>query len=141
MSVKEVSVLILYNTDGRLLLQHRTKDAPTFPDYWAFFGGGIEECKSAEEAVKRESLEELGYELTNPCLFAIKRFVHQGNEYAMHVFVEKYNGSILILGEGQAMGWFLSGETNDLMMNLHDRSVIQALESVLAPNASSRPGS
>jgi hypothetical protein len=46
----------------------------------------------------------------------------------MHVFVEKYNGSILILGEGQAMGWFLSGETNDLMMNLHDRSVIQALE-------------
>ena len=59
MSVKEVSVLILYNTDGRLLLQHRTKDAPTFPDYWAFFGGGIEECESAEEAVRRESLEEL----------------------------------------------------------------------------------
>jgi len=133
MSAKNVSVLILYRTDSKILLQHRTKDAPTFPDCWAFFGGGIEEGESAEDAVKRESLEELGYELTSPCLFTTQRFVHQGNEHTMHVFVEKYNGGILILGEGQGMGWFLTGETKELMMNDHDRSILQALGSVLKP--------
>jgi 8-oxo-dGTP diphosphatase len=133
MSAKNVSVLILYKADGRLLLQHRTNDAPTFPDYWAFFGGGVEECESAEGAVKRESLEELGYELTSPFLFTTLRFFHQENEHMMHVFIEKYSGGILTLGEGQAMGWFLPGETKDLMMNNHDRSVIQALASVLTP--------
>ena len=68
MAGRNVSVLILYNNESKILLQHRTKDAPTFPDYWAFFGGGIEEGESAEQAVKRESLEELGYELTGPRL-------------------------------------------------------------------------
>lgn len=133
MSAKNVSVLILYRTDSKILLQHRTKDAPTFPDYWAFFGGGIEEDESAEEAVKRECLEELGYELTSPRLFMTKRFFYQGTEHTMHVFVEKYNGKILTLGEGQGMGWFLTGETKDLMMNDHDRLVIQALGSILKP--------
>jgi 8-oxo-dGTP diphosphatase len=66
MAGRNVSVLILYDNDSKILLQHRTTDAPTFPDYWAFFGGGIEEGESAKQAVKRESLEELGYELTAP---------------------------------------------------------------------------
>src|ERR1700730_3711094 len=43
MAGRNVSVLILYDNDSKILLQHRTTDAPTFPDYWAFFGGGIEE--------------------------------------------------------------------------------------------------
>jgi len=89
-----------------LLLQHRTKDAPTFPDYWAFFGGGIEQCESAEEAAKRESLEELGYELTSPCLFTTQRFVHQGKEHTMHVFVEKYDGGILTWVRGKPWAGF-----------------------------------
>lgn len=131
--MKHISVLILYRTDGKILLQHRTKDAPTFPDYWAFFGGSVEEGESAEQAVRRESLEELGYDLTSPRLFMTQRFTHQGSEYTMHVFLENYNGSTLTLGEGQAMGWFLADETEDLMMNDHDRSIIEALGEILNP--------
>lgn len=133
MSARNVAVIILYRTDGRILLQHRTKDAPTFPDYWAFFGGGIEAGESAEEAVKRESIEELGYELAGPRLFTAHGFVHQGNEHTMHVFVEEYGGATLTLGEGQGMGWYTPGETLELAINDHDRSIIQALEGILRP--------
>ena len=132
MAARNVSVLILYDNDSKILLQHRTKDAPTFPDYWAFFGGGVEEGELAEQAVKRESLEELGYELTAPRLFAAQTFVHKGSEYTKHVFVERYNGETLTLGEGQAMGWFLAAETRDLMMNDHDRSTIDAMKNILS---------
>jgi 8-oxo-dGTP diphosphatase len=138
MAGRNVSVLILYDNDSKMLLQHRTKDAPTFPDYWAFFGGGVEEGESAEQAVKRESLEELGYELTAPRLFAAQRFVYKGSEYTKHVFVELYNGKALTLGEGQAMGWFLAAETRDLMMNDHDRSTIDAIKKDILGPASSR---
>jgi hypothetical protein len=46
----------------------------------------------------------------------------------MHIFVERYDGSPLILGEGQAMAWFLPCETHDLLMNDHDRLIIDAVE-------------
>ena len=136
MARRNVSVLILYNNESKILLQHRTKDAPTFPDYWAFFGGGVEEGESAEQAVKRESLEELGYELTGPQLFTAQRFFYEGNQYTKHVFVEQYNGKALTLGEGQAMGWFLAAETRDLMINDHDRSIIDAMKNILSPASS-----
>jgi 8-oxo-dGTP diphosphatase len=131
--MRNVAVVILYNNDSRILLQHRTKDAPTFPDYWAFFGGGIEGDETAEQAVKREALEELEYQLAAPRLFQVRQLVHQGDEYVVHVFVEEYNGGKLILREGQAMGWFLTDETNDLLMNDHDRLVIDSLKSFFRP--------
>ena len=132
MAGRNVSVLILYNNDSKILLQHRTKDAPTFPDYWAFFGGGVEAGESAVQAVRRESLEELGYELTAPRLLVAQKFAYRGSEHTKHVFVEQYNGATLILGEGQAMGWFLAAQTRDLMMNDHDRSIIDLMRQLLS---------
>lgn len=129
MAEKKVSVLILYDNESKILLQHRTKDAPTYPDYWAFFGGSIEPGVSAEQAVTRESLEELGYKLTAPHLFVPQNFAYRGSEHTKHVFVEQYNGATLILGEGQAMGWFLAAH---LMMNDHDRSIIDLMRELLS---------
>ena len=67
---RDVAVLILYDGDGRILLQHRTEDAPTFPDCWAFFGGGLEEGETPEQAVEREIIEELAYKLRSPRRFS-----------------------------------------------------------------------
>ena len=124
MSARVVSVVILYDTEGRILLQHRTKDAPTFPNYWAFFGGGLEEGETPEQAVRRESLEELAYQLRSPLVLVEKNFVHDGSDYTMHVFTEHYDGSPITLGEGQGFAWYFPSETEPLLMNDHDRWVI-----------------
>jgi 8-oxo-dGTP diphosphatase len=128
---RNVSVLILFDGESRILLQHRTEDAPTFPNYWAFFGGGVEDGESPEQAVKRESLEELKYAVNAPRLLVAQRFIYKGDEYAKHVFVEKYDGTILVLGEGQGMGWFLPAETCGLLMVDHDRSIVDMMRNIL----------
>jgi 8-oxo-dGTP diphosphatase len=127
MSHRNVAVVILYDGDGRILLQHRTVDAPTFPDHWAFFGGGLEAGETPEQAVEREIIEELAYTLRSPRRFASRQFLYDGFEHTMHVFLERYDGSPLVLGEGQGMGWFLPEQTIILKMNDHDRDVISAV--------------
>ena len=127
MRLMQVTALILYDETHRILLQHRTDDAPTFPGHWGFFGGEIERGETPEQAVKREALEELAYALHRPELRTIKRFAHQGVNYTQYVFLEEYDGSELILGEGQGMGWFLPSETNALVMISHAREVVETL--------------
>jgi mutator protein MutT len=95
MSARNVSVLILYKADGKILLQHRSKDAPTLPDHWSFFGGGVEEGESPEQAVRREAVEELGYQLASPRLFSVKQIAVEKRELTLHVFVERYDGGLL----------------------------------------------
>jgi len=131
MTVHQVAVVLLYDADGRMLLQHRTDDAPTFPSYWALFGGGIEPGETPEQAVCRECLEELGYTLTTPQLFAVNSLRHDSDDYLIHAFVERYNGAPLTLGEGQGMGWFLHGEMADLLMNEHDKTFVRELDEAL----------
>ena len=66
MAIRNVSVLIFYTSMGHILLQHRTNDATRLPNFWAFFGGGIEEGESPKEALEREMREELSYQVQKP---------------------------------------------------------------------------
>ena len=49
--------------DGRMLLQHRTEDAPVHPGEHGLFGGSLEPEESPGEALAREAREELGIEV------------------------------------------------------------------------------
>jgi 8-oxo-dGTP diphosphatase len=118
---RRVSVLILYQADGAILLQHRTKDAPTSPDHWSLFGGGIEEGETPEQAVRREILEELDYRVASPRLFTVQQIA----DAKVHVFFEGYDGRPLTLREGQAMGWFRPNAMKDLLMIDAERSIIE----------------
>ena len=66
-STRHVSVLIPYRkrSDGQLevFLQQRDGNAPSFPNYIGFFGGGIEEGETPEAALGREIQEELCIEV------------------------------------------------------------------------------
>jgi 8-oxo-dGTP diphosphatase len=123
---RHVAVLILYDGQGRILLQHRTCDAPSFPGHWGLFGGGIEPGETPEQAVKREILEELSYQLRSVRRITGRQFVHGGVEYTTHVFVERYDGSPLLLGEGQGMKWLSLEQMADIEMIDHDREVVLA---------------
>ena len=80
MAVRDVSVFILYNSTGHILLQHRTDDAFRLPGYWAFFGGGIEQGENPTEALKREIQEELSYLVQNPKILLAQKVIDEEND-------------------------------------------------------------
>jgi 8-oxo-dGTP diphosphatase len=131
MAVRDVSVFILYTPTGHILLQHRSHDAFRLPNYWAFFGGGIEHGESPTEALEREVLEELFYQVKNPYFLMAQKVSDDQDENMKYVFVEQYEGQPLQLGEGQAMGWFSPDETHELKMIEHDRVVIERIREYL----------
>jgi 8-oxo-dGTP diphosphatase len=131
MPMHELAALILYDDENRLLLQHRTDDAPTFPSPWSFFGGGVEPGETPDQAVKREAMEELAYDPHDARLWTTQEFTDQERIYRQYIFIERYDGSDLVLGEGQAMGWFLASETTDLLMSHHARQAVEALGRLL----------
>ncbi|MDP2708681.1 MAG: NUDIX domain-containing protein [bacterium] len=58
---RNVALIILFDQDKKILLQHRAEDAKRLPGYWGFFGGGIDQGETPEQAVRRETMEVLKY--------------------------------------------------------------------------------
>ena len=55
---------MIYTEDGKVLLQKRDNLSTIFyPNYWGFFGGAIDFNETSNEAITRELLEELNFEL------------------------------------------------------------------------------
>ncbi|NTU98514.1 NUDIX domain-containing protein [Candidatus Falkowbacteria bacterium] len=126
---RDVSVILLYDKEGKILLQHRSADAKRSPNCWAFFGGGIEAGETPEQAVRRESLEELSYVLDNPRLVLEQRFSWGGFESCKYVFTEEYDVSKeLILGEGQGMDWNNYAELEKLGLSDHDMEALELIK-------------
>lgn len=122
-----VVIVLLYDEQKRLLLQHRSMDTPRMPGYWAFFGGSIDEGETPIEAIRREAYEELQCTLKDPkCIFEqdFELDVAAGH---MRVYVDAYfeDKHALVLQEGQGWGWYTQEEIKNLKMIEHDRRVIE----------------
>lgn len=105
---RDVAIVVLYDAQRRILLQHRDARAPIYPECWSFFGGGIESGETPLQAVIRETWEEIHYTLRAPVLFMETAYAdaacgHRGRRYCYHEACTDKSG--LRLGEGQAMGW------------------------------------
>jgi len=129
MMKSKAALIILYDSGNRILLQHRTEDAKHLPGYWGFFGGGIREGETPEEAVIRETREELNYELKNPKLFIEQDIRFPDTESRIYLFIASFDGdkSSLRLNEGQGWGWFKKDEIENLKMMEHDKKAITAV--------------
>lgn len=58
--------VLIYNTDGKLFLQKRSKHKDDFPNYWdSSTAGHVDAGESYDECIVREVKEELGVELSN----------------------------------------------------------------------------
>src|SRR3989344_6220547 len=67
MEKRKHACLIPFYREGNevlVFLQKRSKDAKRLPDYFGFWGGGLDGSETPEEGLKREITEELGIELT-----------------------------------------------------------------------------
>ncbi len=98
----EVAIAIL-PSDGKFLMQLRD-NIPTilYPGLWGLFGGHIEAGETPEIAVKREIMEEIGYELIAPQKFGC----YSDDRVIRHVFYAPLTAEIdkLVLGEGWDFG-------------------------------------
>jgi len=115
MEKRRVSVLVPYKTyDGSvyLFMQKRAKDRKRGGDMFGFFGGGIEESETPEEALLRESREELDLIPSGFSLF--KKYDLPGTAYfsdaELYLFVlpvgDDFENRIDIKSEGQYARWF-----------------------------------
>jgi len=101
---------IIYNCDGKLLMQQRdlSADIP-FPGYWTLFGGQVEENESLEEALQRELLEEIGC-MPGEIEDQLFQWKWEGDWASTmnHYFPIKctIETSSLQLNEGNALAWF-----------------------------------
>ena len=125
---KRCAAIVLHTPEGKILLQHRSNDAPHGANKWGCFGGQIEQEETAESAAKRESVEELGYILGNPRQFLQQEFVPRSSGVLIKVFyfAEEYDSSReLILKEGQGMGWFTTNEAKQLDLTSTARLLVE----------------
>ena len=126
MIVKKRTVCIfLVNSKKELLLHLRdNKPSIVYPGYWSLIGGSIEKGESDLEAVKRETKEEIGYD--------VKDVEHVG--YAdfpkLNIRVRLFRADIDIdvkdinLTEGQRVEFFKISEISNLKISAPFRKFI-----------------
>jgi len=92
---------------GHFLLQLRDNDpSVAYPNTWSFFGGGVDEGESHKEALYRELEEELCWHPDEI------QFLDKSRDEKVNCNITYYLARCdvpadkLMLGEGQAMGWF-----------------------------------
>ena len=98
----EVALAILTYED-KFLMQLRD-NIPTilYPGVWGLFGGHMEAGETPEITVKREVLEEIGYQITNPQKFGC----YNDDRAIRHIFYATLTVEVdkLVLTEGWDLG-------------------------------------
>lgn len=118
MSQPIVVKAVVYNGQGRFLLQHRDDAAGIVePGRWSLFGGGVEGDETLEEALERELVEELSCKVgeLEGELFRWNR----SSEKSLHVcFAVRFTASEedIVLTEGQGYAWFAPEELDRLSL-------------------------
>lgn len=118
---RSASLLVLYNTQGKILLQHRDMHAIYYPGFWGFFGGGIETGESPSEALQREIREELELEMQDVPLFQTYTVQEDTGVKTRHLFLAPTNSTLEEIKqhqhEGSDAGFFSQEDVKKLKIN------------------------
>jgi 8-oxo-dGTP diphosphatase len=129
METRKVSGIVFYDEQKRILLQDR-RGISKWGEEWAFFGGKVEDNETPEQAVVRETKEELSFDLVE----YKKIGVHVYDLEELHVIDTTYVSPLknhlsqFVQREGQGMKLFTISETRKLKLIQGDYEVLDMLE-------------
>ena len=117
--------VLLFAADGKLLLQFRDAQAPTYPHKWCLFGGGLEDDENPVVAAHREIQEELDFYEA----LSYYELVGTMDRSVGHRHVVRFNDTIswgeFAVKEGAAAGFFSKEDALTLDLTPGTRAVIE----------------
>lgn len=121
---RDVALIFFFKGD-KILVQDR-QDMSKFGEEWGFFGGGIKAGETPEEAVVRETKEELSYDLKD--FIFIKKSNHRlpGVTFTVYAFTSPLPAlNSFNQKEGQGMKMVTEEEALNLKFNPPDYDIIK----------------
>jgi 8-oxo-dGTP diphosphatase len=127
-----VAACALIDTDGRVLLAQRPAGKP-MAGLWEFPGGKVESGERPEETLIRELKEELGIDVSEPCLAPLTFASHTYPDFhlLMPLYVCRRWEGTLAPQEGQMLAWVRPGKLRDYEMPPADVPLVSHLTALL----------
>lgn len=122
----------LLDPDNRVLLARRPA-GKSMAGLWEFPGGKVEDGESPETALIRELHEELGVNVTKPCLAPLTFASHDYESFhlLMPLFVCRRWSGMAAAREGQTIRWVRPSSLRDFSMPPADEPLISSLIDLL----------
>ncbi len=135
---RNIATILFYTPERKILLQDR-KSISKFGEGWGPFGGSVEEGEFPEEAIKREIMEELEFELKDfRLLNRYNLYVNNLDGTRMKLFESVYISPFpgfdkLTLREGDGMELFEIGEVRKLKIQPLYQRILNEFEDSTNP--------
>jgi 8-oxo-dGTP diphosphatase len=130
MKERRVALIIFYNKDGKILLQDR-EGISKYGEEWGYFGGQIENGETPEQAVIRETKEELDFNLKEYKFIDEVTTIDERGKIIREVFISKLPPMNEIKQiEGKNMKLFTLDEAKEKKKVFGDDKVIQKLKEI-----------
>ena len=132
--ISRKALIIPVNSNNEILIQDRRNIVKEISLDWGYFGGGIEQNETAEQAVIRETEEELSIRLSPSDLIYFGKFdgfltpVREVKRDVYLWFMKDVKLTDLSLQEGQGMAFKTPREASMLMSSNEDRNIALAVE-------------
>ena len=132
-TIKVVAAVIkAVNENGKPIIFATQRGYGEFKGGWEFPGGKIEPGETAQEALKREILEELDTEILVGKLIDTIEYDYPKFHLSMECFLSEIISGVLLLKEHEAARWLTKEQLNEVEWLPADITLIEKIEKILA---------
>lgn len=127
-----VVAVALIDADNRVLIAQRP-EGKTLAGLWEFPGGKVDPGERPEQALIRELKEELGIDVTEPCLAPLTFASHAYDDFhlLMPLYICRRWSGTVTSREGQNLAWVRANKLRDYPMPPADLPLIPHLTGLL----------